>query len=141
MSAFRRLFQPPGLHELGKRGETFGTKREAVEAAVRRAKRSPAGQVVVHGKDGRMVDHRTYGMPRVQEPPRESSLGSGRIAKAVGKVVLERLRSVSSTVLSTPATGLCSTRSFSRPTILASSPAARWRRTTAGMCALRRSSG
>ena len=77
----------------GKRAETFATKREAVATAVRRVKNTTAAQIVVHGKDGRITEHRTYGMPTVQNPPKKSSLGAKKIAKAVGKVVLDRLTS------------------------------------------------
>ena len=75
----------------GKRAEKFGTRREAVAVAVHLAKGASAGQLVVHGKDGRIVEHRTYGLPKVQEPPQKGRFGSRRIAKAVGKVVMERL--------------------------------------------------
>ena len=75
----------------GQRAETFGTKREAVDVAVRRTKKGRSGQLVVHARDGRISDHRTYGLPKVQNPPKRGALGSKKIAKAVGKVVRDRL--------------------------------------------------
>ena len=75
----------------GMQAESFRTQREAVEAA-RRIVRDAAGQLVVHGKDGRVRDYSTYGMVRVQEPPRKSRLAK-RIARAVSKLTLDRLRS------------------------------------------------
>jgi hypothetical protein len=81
----------------GKRAKIFVTKREAIEGAralaVREEKKSRGAQVVVHGSSGRIQELRMYGMPKVQDPPKNGRLPSGRIAKAVGKVVLERLRS------------------------------------------------
>ena len=75
----------------GQKAETFGTKREAVEVAVRRTQKSRSGQLVIHARDGRILDHRTYGMPKVQSPPKPGALGYKKIAKAVGKVVSDRL--------------------------------------------------
>jgi hypothetical protein len=77
----------------GKPAKTFGTKREAFQTAVRGVKNATAAQIVVHGKDGRITEHRTYGMPTVQNHPKESSLRAKRIARAVAKVVLDRLTS------------------------------------------------
>ncbi len=77
----------------GKRAEAFGTKREAVATAVHRVKNTTTAQIVIHGKDGRITEHRAYGMPTVQKPPKKSSLGAKKIARAVGKVVLDRLTS------------------------------------------------
>lgn len=78
--------------EGGGRGETFGTKREAVEVAVRKSKKAGSAQLVIHGKDGQILDHRRFRLPKVQDPPKKGSIGSKEIAKAVSKVVLERLR-------------------------------------------------
>lgn len=75
----------------GRRAETFGTKREAVETAVRSGKKAKSAQVVVHGKDGRILEYRAFGMPKIQEPPKKGRLASKSIAMAVGKVVLDRL--------------------------------------------------
>lgn len=75
----------------GKRAETFGTRREAVQVAVRDGKKSKAAQIVVHGKDGRILEHRTYGMPKIQDPPKKGRLANKKIETAVGKVVLDRL--------------------------------------------------
>lgn len=78
----------------GRRAEIFGTKAKAVLVAIRHAKNTSAAQIAVYGKDGRITDHRTYGMPRIQElPQKKSALGAMKIARAVGKVVLDRLRS------------------------------------------------
>jgi hypothetical protein len=71
---------------------TFDTKREAVDVAVRQTKKSHSGQIVIHARNGRILEQRTYGMPKVQNPPKAGALGSKKIAKAVGKVVRDRLR-------------------------------------------------
>ena len=75
----------------GHRAETFGTKREAIARAVSSGKKAKAAQIVVHGKDGRILESRTYRMPKIQEPPKKGRLASRKIATAVGKVVLDRL--------------------------------------------------
>ncbi len=72
---------------------TFDTQREAVAAAKRNVKKAGSAQIVVHGKSGRILKHQTYGMPKIQKPPKKGRLASQRIATAVGKVVLNRLQS------------------------------------------------
>ncbi len=54
----------------------YDTKREAV-ASARDIARNASGQLVIHGVDGKIQEHDTYGMPRIQ--------------KAVEKVTLDRL--------------------------------------------------
>ncbi len=76
----------------GQRASTFRTRREAVVTAVRTGKKAKSAQIVVHGKDGRILEHRSYGMPKIQEPPKKGRLDPRKIAAAVGKVVLDRLR-------------------------------------------------
>jgi hypothetical protein len=76
----------------GKRAETFPTQREAVEAARQIVRRNTAGQLVIHGRDGRIREHETYGMTQIQDPPKKSPLAR-RIGQAVGKVALERVQS------------------------------------------------
>jgi hypothetical protein len=76
----------------GRRAESFRTQREAVEAARQIVKDNDAGQLVIYGRDGRIRDHETYGMSRIQDPPRKSRLAK-RIQQAVSKVTLGRLQS------------------------------------------------
>src|SRR5579863_6229911 len=78
----------------GKTAETFPTQREAVEAARQIVKDKTAGQLVIHGRDGRIREHETYGMTRIQDPPKKSRLAK-RIGRAVGKVALNRVQSYS----------------------------------------------
>lgn len=66
----------------------FPTQREAVESAKIIVKGEGAGQVVVHGRDGRVRDLYTYGMPPILDPPGKKSV---RIEKAVDKITLARL--------------------------------------------------
>ena len=73
------------------RPASFETKREAVHVAVRQTKKNHSGQIVIHGRNGRIAELRTYGLPKVQNPPKSGALGSKKIAKAVGKVVRDRL--------------------------------------------------
>jgi hypothetical protein len=75
----------------GARGHVFATQGEAIATARKMVRDSAPGQLAVHGKDGRIIDHRTYGWPRVQRPPRKSSLGTRNIERAVWKLVRSRL--------------------------------------------------
>ncbi len=86
-----RLNSAWAVQREGGRPETFGTRREAVQVAVRNGKKAKAAQIVVHGKDGRILEHRTYGMPKIQDPAKKGRLDK-KIAAAVGKVALDRLR-------------------------------------------------
>lgn len=66
----------------------FSTQRKAIERARAMAKEKSSGQLAVHGRDGRIREHDTYGMPRIQDPPGKRST---RIEKAVGKITRDRL--------------------------------------------------
>lgn len=77
----------------GKPAGLFVTKREAMEVAVRDGKKAKAAQVVVFGKEGHIEERRTYGLPRIQDPPKRGRLAPEKIAQAVGRVVLSRLQS------------------------------------------------
>ena len=95
MSAKRtvHIYRSDGAWAVKKEGvvaETFSTQREAVTAA-RQSVRSKAGQLVIHGADGRILEHETYGMTPVQDPPRKSRLAK-RIGRAVGRIALKRLQ-------------------------------------------------
>lgn len=78
----------------GKLPETFPTQREAVAMAVQRVKNANAAVIIVHAKDGRVVDRRSYGVPKIPKLPKMSPLAK-QIEKAVGKVVLDQLISES----------------------------------------------
>src|SRR5437660_1946946 len=71
---------------------TFSTQREAVDAARASVKSERSGQFAVHGKNGEIREYETHGMIRIQDPPKKSRM-AGRIGRAVGKVVLERVQS------------------------------------------------
>ena len=76
----------------GKSGKSFSTQRKAVEAAKKSVRKERAGQFVVHGRNGQIREYGTYRMTRIQDPPKKSRM-AGRIGRAVGKVVLERVQS------------------------------------------------
>ena len=76
----------------GKSAKIFSTQRKAVEAAKKSVKKERAGQFVVHGRNGQIREYGTYRMTRIQDPPKKSRLAA-RIARAVGKVALERVQS------------------------------------------------
>src|SRR5262245_17457721 len=76
----------------GKRAEVFPTRREAVKAAREILQEKAVGQLVIHGRDGRILEHKAYGMTRIQDPPKRSRLAA-RIGRAVGRVVLKRVTS------------------------------------------------
>ena len=68
----------------------FPTQKEAIKHARSVARDSAPGQLVVLGKDGRIKDYATYGLPKVLDPHGKTS-GAGRIEKAIGRIALERL--------------------------------------------------
>ena len=72
----------------GKVSQVFSTQREAIKAARLISRKAAPSQMVVLGKDGRIKDYVTHGLPRVQDPPGKRST---KIEKAVGRMALERL--------------------------------------------------
>src|SRR5436305_4598289 len=88
------VFRSDGAWAVKKEGgaaANFSTQREAVTAA-RQSFRTAAGQLVVHGTDGRIRGHETFGMTPIQDPPRRSRLAK-QISRAVGRVALRRIQS------------------------------------------------
>jgi hypothetical protein len=82
---------------------TYRTQGEAIRAARMIARKANGGQLVVHARDGRILEHEAYGMTTIQNPPKKSRLAK-RIGRAVGKVALKRVQadSPSSGVISSP---------------------------------------
>jgi hypothetical protein len=76
----------------GQSAEAFSTQKQAVAAARKSIKKERAGQFVVHGPNGEIRKHESHGMTRIQEHPKKSPIAR-QIARAVGKVVLERVQS------------------------------------------------
>lgn len=66
---------------------TYRTQKEAIKGAREIARSAESGQVVIHGRDGRIREHDTYGMPKIQDPPGKKS---SAIEKAVSKVTRDR---------------------------------------------------
>jgi hypothetical protein len=77
----------------GKTPIVFPTKKAAVAQARTLAKKGASGQFIVHGVDGGIAARGSYGLPRTQQLPYKSNLGTKNIEKAVLKVVRERLMS------------------------------------------------
>jgi hypothetical protein len=69
----------------------YSTQKQAIDAARGIVRRSSAGQIVVHGRDGSISRRDIHGLPVVQMPPRKSKLGTKAIEKAVSTVIRERL--------------------------------------------------
>lgn len=84
------------VKQQGANAKTFRTRREAIKAGRKYVKNAASGQLVVHGRDGSVRQHESYGMTRIQNPPKKSRLAK-RIGRAVGRVALERLKSDSHT--------------------------------------------
>jgi hypothetical protein len=66
----------------------YSTQREAIDSAKDMVKGEGEGQLVVHGRNGQIREHDTYGMPQIQDPPGKKS---AKIEKAVGKITRDRL--------------------------------------------------
>lgn len=71
-----------------KAARVFSTQLEAIKTARAIARGESSAQLVVHGRDGRIREHDTYGMPPIQDPPGKKS---AKIEKAVGKITRDRL--------------------------------------------------
>ena len=69
----------------------YTTQKQAIDAARKMVLRSPAGQIVIHGRNGSIRWRDLHGLPVVQRPPRKSDLGTKAIEKAVSTVIRERL--------------------------------------------------
>jgi hypothetical protein len=69
----------------------FSNKRNAVQAAKRTAKGQSSGQLVVHGRGGRIEEYKTYGLPRVQTPPKKGRFANGTQAAALRKALFARI--------------------------------------------------
>jgi hypothetical protein len=76
----------------GKVASTHATQADAIKAARELVRDSVTGQFVVLKRDGQIVKHETHGLPKVKEPYRKSRLGTKRIEKAVGSLVLDRIK-------------------------------------------------
>jgi hypothetical protein len=76
-----------------KAGAFFSTQKEALFHARTIVRKRASGQIVVHGKNGRIAVSEVRGLPKIQESPVKSSLGTKNIERAVSKLVLERLAS------------------------------------------------
>ena len=74
-----------------RRVSVYATQKKAIEAAREIVQRLPAGQVVIHQRDGSMRTSDAHGLPEVQSPPRKSKLGTKAIERAVSAVIRERL--------------------------------------------------
>jgi hypothetical protein len=74
-------------------GALFLTQKDAVASARFIVKKSASGQIVIHGKGGRIAASYVHGLPKIQTSPVKSSLGSKNIERAVSQLALERLAS------------------------------------------------
>jgi hypothetical protein len=79
------------VKKAGSRQSTFSTQQEAVRTARKIAKRQREAQVVTHGRNGQFVVTDVRGLPVVQKPPKQSSLGTARISTAISDALLKRL--------------------------------------------------
>jgi hypothetical protein len=75
----------------GRKRDTFSTQAEAIRAARTIVRDSVSGQFVVLKRDGQVIKHETHRLPKVKKPLQKSRLGSKKIEKAVGSVVLDRI--------------------------------------------------
>ncbi len=80
------------VKKAGTSARTFPTQKEAIAAAKDTARKQNAAQFVVYGNHGEILDYGTYGIVRIQDPPKKSRI-AGRIGRIVGKAALEKVRS------------------------------------------------
>jgi uncharacterized protein DUF2188 len=92
------VFSSDGAWEVkseGAKGHIYPTQREAVAAALQSIRDKSVGQLVIHGRNGKIRERDTHGMSPIQDPPKRSRAAK-RISRAVGKVALQRVQSDSS---------------------------------------------
>jgi hypothetical protein len=82
------------IKKVGERLESFTSKKKAVGAAVSNGKKRNSAQIVVHRKGGEIEEIRTFGMPKVQNPPKKSR-NAAKIERAVKKVSFDRIQASS----------------------------------------------
>ncbi|MFN7923198.1 MAG: DUF2188 domain-containing protein [Bryobacteraceae bacterium] len=80
----------------GGTAKVFRTQREAIHAARGIVKKMGRAQLAIHGADGRVRIHETYGIRRVMDVPKKSRLAK-QIGRAVGQLAIMRLESCAST--------------------------------------------
>jgi 1,6-anhydro-N-acetylmuramate kinase len=76
----------------GRTAKTFRTQAEAMAKAIQTGRNSSPAQVVVIGSNGQLLAHKSYGLPKIQDPLKRGRLTARKIAKAVGIVTLNRLK-------------------------------------------------
>jgi len=76
-----------------KTGPLYATQRDALAEARSLLRKSDSGQVVIHGRGGRLIAAGVHGLPKIQKPPVKSSLGSKNIQRAISQIVLDRIAS------------------------------------------------
>jgi hypothetical protein len=76
----------------GRPAEAFPTQREAVEAARKTIKKDGVGQFVVYGPNSDIRKHESYGMTKILRPRKKSPIAK-QISRAVGQVMLARIKS------------------------------------------------
>lgn len=77
--------------QANRRAVRYPTQREAVNAARETVLRAPAGQIVVHSKNGSARSQDAHGMPVIQRARVRSKLGTKAIERAVSAVIRKRL--------------------------------------------------
>jgi hypothetical protein len=66
-----------------------------MDTAIKCSRNSKPAQVVVFGSSGQLLAHKSYGLPKIQELPKRGRLTARKIANAVGRVTLNRLKASS----------------------------------------------
>jgi hypothetical protein len=80
------------MRKEGRKAAVFPTKQEAVATAIQSGRNSKPAQVVVLGSSGRLLAHKSFGLPKIQEFPKRGHLTARKIQNAVGLVTLNRLK-------------------------------------------------
>lgn len=80
------------LQSEGRARQTFDTQGEALAWATENGKQVKPSQIVVFGNDGRILQQKRFGAFGIREHPKRGRLNPRKIATAVGKVTLDRLK-------------------------------------------------
>ncbi len=82
------------VKKAGTKATDFSNQQDALKAARSYARSRSQSQVVLHMADGQSVIKEIHGLPPVQRPPRESSLGTATISRVISDTLRKRLEAL-----------------------------------------------
>src|SRR5688572_5848801 len=81
MPSFSANSRDDHLARAAKTDALFSTQKAAVARGRSIVRKRASGQIVIHGKSGRITTSEVHGLPKIQKSPVKSSLGSKNIER------------------------------------------------------------